>query len=95
MLAQKKTKNYTIDMCEGSILKKLLLFALPLIASSILQLFFNAADVIVVGKFAGDHALAAVGSNGSIINLLTKWIYANENFRFNFITYNKVFIKNF
>lgn len=71
MSAQKKTKNYTIDMCEGSILKKLLLFALPLIASSVLQLFFNAADVIVVGKFAGDHALAAVGSNGSIINLLT------------------------
>ena len=71
MLTQKKTKNYTIDMCEGSILNKLLLFALPLIASSILQLLFNAADVIVVGKFAGDHALAAVGSNGSIINLLT------------------------
>ena len=71
MSAQKKSKNYTIDMCEGSILNKLLLFALPLIASSMLQLFFNAADVIVVGKFAGDHALAAVGSNGSIINLLT------------------------
>ena len=71
MSTQKKAKNYTIDMCEGSILKKLLLFALPLIASSVLQLFFNAADVIVVGKFAGDHALAAVGSNGSIINLLT------------------------
>lgn len=71
MLSQKKSKNYTIDMCEGSILNKLLLFALPLIASSVLQLFFNAADVVVVGKFAGDHALAAVGSNGSIINLLT------------------------
>lgn len=71
MSVSKKTKNYTIDMCEGSILNKLLLFSLPLIASSILQLFFNAADVIVVGKFAGDHALAAVGSNGSIINLLT------------------------
>lgn len=71
MSIPKKSKNYTIDMCEGSILKKLLLFALPLIASSVLQLFFNAADVIVVGKFAGDHALAAVGSNGSIINLLT------------------------
>lgn len=71
MFAQKKSKNYTIDMCEGSILNKLLLFALPLIASSVLQLFFNAADVVVVGKFAGDHALAAVGSNGSIINLLT------------------------
>lgn len=71
MSSQKSAKNYTIDMCEGSILNKLLLFALPLIASSVLQLFFNAADVIVVGKFAGDHALAAVGSNGSIINLLT------------------------
>lgn len=71
MSVQKNSKNYTIDMCEGSILNKLLLFSLPLIASSVLQLFFNAADVIVVGKFAGDHALAAVGSNGSIINLLT------------------------
>lgn len=64
-------KTYTMDLCEGSILKKLLLFALPLIASSVLQLFFNAADVIVVGQFAGDNSLAAVGSNGSIINLLT------------------------
>lgn len=71
MSEQKKSKNYTIDMCEGSILNKLLLFALPLVASGMLQLFFNAADVIVVGKFAGDHALAAVGSNGSMINLLT------------------------
>lgn len=71
METQKKTKKYTIDMCEGSILKKLLLFVLPLIASSLLQLFFNAADVIIVGKYAGDNALAAVGSNGSIINLLT------------------------
>ena len=64
---EKKAKKYTIDMCEGPILKKLLLFVLPLIASSLLQLFFNAADVIIVGKFAGDNALAAVGSNGSII----------------------------
>lgn len=51
MSVQKNSKNYTIDMCEGSILNKLLLFSLPLIASSVLQLFFNAADVIVVGKF--------------------------------------------
>lgn len=71
MSAQKKEKSYTMDLCEGSILKKLLLFALPLMASSILQLFFNAADVIIVGRYAGDHSLAAVGSNGSIINLLT------------------------
>lgn len=66
-----QAKNYTMDLCEGSILKKLLLFALPLMASSVLQLFFNAADVIIVGRYAGDHSLAAVGSNGSIINLLT------------------------
>ena len=70
MSGQKSSKSYTMDLCEGSILKKMLLFALPLITSSILQLFFNAADVIVVGQFAGDNALAAVGSNGSIINLL-------------------------
>lgn len=71
MTAHKKSKSYTMNMCEGSILNKLLLFSLPLIASSVLQLFFNAADVIVVGQFAGDNSLAAVGSNGSIINLLT------------------------
>lgn len=71
MLEKKKAKNYTMNLCEGSILNKLLLFALPIIASSMLQLFFNAADVIVVGRFAGKNSLAAVGSNGSIINLLT------------------------
>lgn len=57
-------------MTEGSILLKLLQFSIPLICSSILQLLFNAADVVVVGRFAGDDALAAVGSVGSIINLL-------------------------
>ena len=71
MIEQKKDKNYMMNLCEGSILSKLLLFALPLIASSMLQLFFNAADVVVVGRFAGKNSLAAVGSNGSIINLLT------------------------
>lgn len=69
-MEQKKASKYEIDMCNGPILSKMLLFALPLMASSILQLLFNAADTIVVGKFAGDHALAAVGSNGSLINLL-------------------------
>ncbi|MBO5656675.1 MAG: MATE family efflux transporter [Agathobacter sp.] len=70
-MERRKQKSYTMNLCEGSILNKLLLFALPLIASSMLQLFFNAADIVVVGKFAGDNSLAAVGSNGSIINLLT------------------------
>lgn len=64
-------KKYEIDMCSGSILGKILLFALPLMCSSILQLLFNAADIVVVGRFAGDNALAAVGSNTALINLIT------------------------
>ncbi|MCR4735713.1 MAG: MATE family efflux transporter [Treponema sp.] len=59
-----------IDMTEGSIFSKLMKFSLPLIISNLLQLMFNAADVIVVGRFAGDNSLAAVGSTGSLINLL-------------------------
>ncbi len=66
-----KAKQYEIDMCSGLILRKMLLFALPLMLSSILQLLFNAADIVVVGKFAGDNSLAAVGSNTALINLLT------------------------
>lgn len=71
MVKNRKKVSYEIDMCNGSILGKMLLFALPLMFSSILQLLFNAADVIVVGKFAGDNSLAAVGSTGSLVNLLT------------------------
>ena len=57
-------------MCNGPLWNKILLFALPLMASSILQLLFNAADVVVVGRYAGKEALAAVGSNSALINLL-------------------------
>lgn len=64
-------RKYEIDMTTGSILKKMITFAFPLMCSSILQLLFNAADTVVVGKFAGDNSLAAVGSNGSLINLMT------------------------
>ena len=60
-----------MDLCDGSIVKKLLLFTLPIMLSSMLQLLFNAADVAVVGKFAGDASLAAVGSTTALINLLT------------------------
>lgn len=62
-------KSYEMDMCNGPIFKKLLIFALPLMLSGILQLLFNAADIVVVGKFTGSHALAAVGSTGALINL--------------------------
>lgn len=64
-------KSYEIDMTSGPLLGKILLFALPLIASNIMQLLFNAADVIIVGRFVGNHALAAVGSTTALINLLT------------------------
>ena len=65
-----RERNYEIDMCSGKILPKMLQFALPLMFSSVLQLLFNAADIIVVGRFAGDVSLAAVGSNTALIHLL-------------------------
>ena len=64
------SKSYQIDMTSGSILAKLLGFSIPLIFSSTLQLLFNAADVIVVGRFAGENSLAAVGATGALINLM-------------------------
>ena len=57
-----KSNKYEIDMCNGSIMDKLVSFALPLMLSGILQLMFNAVDIIVVGRFSGSEALAAVGS---------------------------------
>lgn len=70
MNASAKPKSYEIDMCSGPLLGKMLLFSIPLMFSGILQLLFNAADMIVVGRFAGSSALAAVGATSSLINLL-------------------------
>lgn len=63
-------KKYEMDMCNGPLLGKILVYALPLIASGILQLLFNAADMVVAGRFAGNAALGAVGATSSLINLL-------------------------
>lgn len=63
-------KNYEMDMVHGPLFKSVIVYAFPLILSGVLQLLFNAADVIVVGRFAGSQALAAVGSTSSLINLL-------------------------
>jgi putative MATE family efflux protein len=63
-------RSREIDMTNGPLLSKVIQFAIPLALSSMLQLLFNAADVIVVGKFAGSTALAAVGSTGALVNLL-------------------------
>ena len=69
-----KSKNgHDTDMLSGSLWDKILMFALPLAASSMLQQLFNSADVAVVGKFTGKQALAAVGSNGPVINLLVNF----------------------
>ncbi len=69
-MEKKIQKSYEIDMCNGPLLGKIMLFTLPLMLSGILQLLFNAADVVVVGRFAGNEALAAVGSTGALTNLL-------------------------
>lgn len=67
---KQQKSGYQMDMVHGPLAGKLLLFALPLMLSSLLQLLFNAADVVVVGRYAGKEALAAVGSTSSLINLL-------------------------
>jgi len=69
-LNRKGRGRHEIDMTEGPLLPKILAFSGPLILTGILQLLYNAADVIVVGNFAGHEALAAVSSTGSLINLL-------------------------
>ena len=63
--------KYEIDMVNGSIMDKLVSFSLPLMATSILQLMFNAVDIIVVGHFSGSDALAAVGATTALINIFT------------------------
>ena len=70
-MAGKQQTHYEIDMCNGPILSKMLRFSIPLMCSSVLQLLFNAADIVVVGRWAGDNSLAAVGSNTALIGLLT------------------------
>ena len=70
MADNRKEKKNSIDMLHGTLLDKIVLFALPLAASSVLQQLFNSVDIAVVGQFAGKEAMAAVGSNSSVINLV-------------------------
>lgn len=64
------SKKYEMDMTTGVIMPKVITFALPLMAASVLQLLFNAADIVVVGRFVSPQAMAAVGSTGSLVNLI-------------------------
>ena len=67
---EKRRRSHQINMLEGPLGKKILLFTLPLAGCSILQQLFNSTDVAVVGRFSSSQALAAVGSNGPLINML-------------------------
>ena len=66
-----RRSSFEIDMTNGPLLGKIVKFAIPLALSGILQLLFNAADIIVVGQFVGPSALAAVGSTSALIQLIT------------------------
>ena len=66
----RRQRNYEMDLCSGTMLPKILRFTLPLVLTGVLQLLYNAADVVVVGQFVGEEALAAVGSTGALINLI-------------------------
>lgn len=66
-----KKNKYEIDMCNGTLMDKLIVFAVPLMISGVLQLMFNAVDIIVVGQYSGSQSLAAVGSTTALINIFT------------------------
>ena len=63
-------QNSKADLCEGPLLKKMLVYTIPIILTGVLQLLFNAADLIVVGRYCGDLSVAAVGATGALINLI-------------------------
>lgn len=65
-----KTARFEMDMCSGPLLKKLIIYTLPLLLTNVLQLTFNMADIIVLGSLVSDDAVAAVGATGALINLL-------------------------
>ncbi len=69
----KKASVHEVDMTNGSLFKKILIFSLPLMATGVLQLLFNAADMVVVGQFVSETALAAVGSTGSLAGLIVNF----------------------
>lgn len=74
-MAAIQNKKYKVNMCEGPLLKQIIVFAIPLMMTSLLQLFFHAADLIVVGKYASHEALAAVGATASLSGLIVNLFF--------------------
>ena len=89
----KQTEHKQIDMLSGSLVDKLVSFALPGAFSSILQQLFDSADSAVVGQFAGARSLAAVGSNGAIVSLLVN-LFAGLSVGVNVVVANYIGAKN-
>jgi len=87
------SKKYEIDMTTGPVFGKLVKYALPLIASGMLQLLFNAVDIIVVGRFSGSQALAAVGSTTSLVNMFTN-LFIGISLGVNVLTAQNYALKN-
>lgn len=67
--------KYEMDMCSGPLLRKLVIFSAPLMLSGVLQLLFNAMDIVVVGRWAGNEAMAAVGSTTSLNIVITNLFF--------------------
>jgi len=83
-MSQKPAKSRTMDMTEGSIVKLLIAFSIPLLMGNIFQQLYNTVDSLVVGNFVGKEALAAVGSTGPVINTLITFFNGGrqpDNFR--------------
>ena len=74
-----KNSKYEIDMCNGSIMPKLISFSIPLMLSGILQLMFNAVDIVVVGRFSGSRSLAAVGSTTAPVSYTHLDVYKRQD----------------
>ena len=65
-----KQKRHEVDMCNGPLFPKIITFFIPVMLSNMLQLVYNAADQLIVGRFAGSRALASVGATASLVNLI-------------------------
>jgi len=70
-----KVKSRQVDMIHGSLWKKIIIFAIPIALTNLVQQLFNSADVAVVGRFAGSDAIAAVGANAPVINLIVNLFF--------------------
>ncbi|MBE7043262.1 MAG: MATE family efflux transporter, partial [Ruminococcaceae bacterium] len=63
-------KRNSLDMCEGPLMKKTILYAIPIMLTGVLQMLFSTIDLAVLGRFCGSSSIAAVGASGSLVSLI-------------------------